>query len=72
MPRDLFYSECDSFVKSIMVHEVLLARGVPIVALDATLTGDVPVHLVIVLNVLLGMRRTNHRCTSEVLQPVRF
>ena len=54
MPRDLFYSECDSFVKSIMVHEVLLARGVPIVALDATFPWKVPVHLVILLDILLG------------------
>jgi len=69
----LFYSECDSLMKSIIgVHDVLLARGVPIVALDATLPWNVPVHLVIVLDVLLGMWCTNHRCTSEVLQPVRL
>jgi len=39
----------------VWVHDVHLARGVPIVALDATFPWNVPVHLVIVLEVLLGM-----------------
>jgi len=54
------------------VHDVPLAQGVPIVALDVTLHWSVLVYLVIVLGVLLGTRCINHCCTSGILQTVRL